>query len=109
MLATARSWPVLIVALALMAAGQSVVSPSNSALVSDLAPTERRGEALGYVQSAGALARVAGPLAAGAMFEWSGEAAPYVAGGVLTVAVAVAVGRITAPRPVSTIGGVRSR
>jgi DHA1 family tetracycline resistance protein-like MFS transporter len=90
-LATARTWVVLVAALALLAAGQSLVSPSNSALVAELAPPDRRGEALGFVQSAGALARVAGPLGAGALFEWVGESAPYVAGAVLTLLVAVAV------------------
>lgn len=95
-LASARTWPVLLAGLALLAAGQSVVSPSNSALVSEMAPPGRRGEALGYVQSAGAFARVAGPLAAGALFEWSGEATPYVVGGILTVAVAVVIGRVAA-------------
>jgi DHA1 family tetracycline resistance protein-like MFS transporter len=96
-LATARTWVVLVVALALLAAGQSFVSPSNSALVAELAPPDRRGEALGSVQSAGALARVAGPLGAGALFEWVGESAPYVVGAVLTLLVAVAVRGVIRP------------
>jgi len=52
-------WPVLIAALLLLSVGQGCTSPSMTSLVTDHAPADRRGEALGYQQSAYAVARVA--------------------------------------------------
>ena len=92
-MSAATSWWLLIVALALLALGQGVNGPSNTTLVTQLAPPERRGEALGYVQSAGALARIAGPLLAGVLFDEVGIASPYVVGGVLTLLAAVLLAR----------------
>jgi len=92
-MSAATSWWLLIVALALLALGQGVNGPSNTTLVTQLAPPERRGEALGYVQSAGALARIAGPLLAGVLFDKVGIASPYVVGGVLTLLAAVLLAR----------------
>jgi MFS family permease len=53
-------------------------------LVAQAAPADRRGEALGYQQSAGALARIIGPIVAGLLFDHVGYGAPYMVGGVLT-------------------------
>ncbi|MGZ4678651.1 MAG: MFS transporter [Ilumatobacteraceae bacterium] len=89
--ALAKVWPVLIIALLLLAIGQGVASPSITALVTEHAPPGRRGEALGYQQSATAVARVAGPPAAGALFDRVGIWSPYTAGAVLC---AVAVGLV---------------
>jgi DHA1 family tetracycline resistance protein-like MFS transporter len=88
----AKVWPVLIVALALLAIGQGIASPSITSLVTQHAPPERRGEALGFQQSANAVGRVLGPPAAGAMFDRVGIWSPYVAGAVLsTVALGLVV------------------
>ncbi|MEY2522541.1 MAG: transporter, family, tetracycline resistance protein, partial [Ilumatobacteraceae bacterium] len=84
-IAVAKVWPVLIVALVLLAIGQGVASPSITSLVTQHAPPERRGEALGFQQSANAVGRVLGPPAAGAMFDRVGIWSPYVAGSVLCV------------------------
>ncbi|GDX29482.1 tetracycline resistance MFS efflux pump [Actinomycetes bacterium] len=78
-------WPTLIVSLALLAFGQGLVSPSITALVTDAAPPDRRGEALGYQQSVGAFARVVGPIMAGATFDHIGVAAPYLIGAALSI------------------------
>ncbi|MBK5331291.1 MAG: MFS transporter [Ilumatobacteraceae bacterium] len=83
--AVAKIWPVLIIALLLLAIGQGVASPSITSLVTQHAPPERRGEALGFQQSANAVGRVLGPPAAGAMFDRVGIWSPYVAGSVLCV------------------------
>lgn len=83
--AVAKVWPVLIIALLLLAIGQGVASPSITSLVTQHAPPERRGEALGFQQSANAVGRVLGPPAAGAMFDRVGIWSPYVAGSVLCV------------------------
>ena len=83
--AVAKVWPVLIVALLLLAVGQGVASPSITSLVTQHAPPERRGEALGFQQSANAIGRVLGPPAAGAIFDRVGIWSPYAAGSVLCV------------------------
>jgi DHA1 family tetracycline resistance protein-like MFS transporter len=82
-LATARSWPVLIVALLLLSVGQGCASPSITSIVSDIAPVDQRGRALGLQQSAYAVARVIGPPIAGLLFDHAGVPSPYVAGAVL--------------------------
>lgn len=88
--AVAKVWPVLIVALLLLAVGQACASPSLTALVTQHAPPDRRGEALGFQQSANAVGRVLGPPAAGALFDRVGIWSPYAAGSLLCV-VAVAL------------------
>ena len=82
-LAVSTSWPVLIVALLLLSVGQGCASPSITAIVSDVAPVDRRGEALGFQQSAYAVARVIGPPVAGLLFDHAGVPSPYVAGAAL--------------------------
>jgi predicted MFS family arabinose efflux permease len=94
-LSTATTWPVLFIALAVLAFGQGVATPSLTSLVAEAAPEDRRGEALGYQQSAGALARIAGPIAAGAVFDGVGVGAPYVMGGALVL---VALGVVSSRR-----------
>jgi multidrug resistance protein len=89
-------WVMLFASMLLLAFGQGVASPSITALVTETAPPDRRGEALGYQQSAGAFARIAGPIVAGALFDHVGVGAPYVIGAVLAV---LAVGVLaTSPR-----------
>lgn len=92
--AVARVWPVLILALLLLSIGQGCVSPSVTSLVTQHAPPGRRGEALGYQQSAAAVARVTGPPMAGAAFDHAGIWSPYAGGAVLcVVALGVLLGR----------------
>ena len=83
--AVAQVWPVLIVALLLLSVGQGCASPSIISLVTQHAPPDHRGEALGFQQSANALGRVVGPPIAGALFDRVGIWSPYVAGSLLTV------------------------
>jgi MFS family permease len=81
--------------------GQGLAMPSISALVADRAHDERRGGALGIRQSAGALARIVGPIVGGILFEHVGIAAPYVFGAAL-VAGALAILMVERePRPVT--------
>ena len=54
----------LILALLLLSVGQGCASPSITSLVTQHAPPDRRGEALGFQQSAYAVGRVLGPVAA---------------------------------------------
>lgn len=98
-LAAAESWPLLIIALLVLTVGQGCASPAITTIVTDRAPEGHRGRALGFQQSASALARVAGPPVAGGLFDHVGVPSPYVAGAALTlVALVLTVGwRLGAP------------
>ncbi|MEI8238405.1 MAG: MFS transporter [Actinomycetota bacterium] len=82
-LSVATVWAVLAASLLLLSVGQGVASPSITTLVSEYAPLERRGEAMGFQQSATAVGRIAGPPVAGWMFDHVGMWSPYAAASVL--------------------------
>lgn len=82
LLAVDAGWAGLVPALALLVAGQGLITPTLASAVSSRAG-EQRGEWLGWQQSAGGVARVVGPVAAGALFQHLGVGAPYVLGAVL--------------------------
>jgi MFS family permease len=90
-------WAMLFGAMVLVSVGQGIVSPSSTSLVAEAAPPDRRGEALGYQQSAGAFARIAGPIIAGALFDHAGIGSPYLVGGILFMAALGAVWSVTRP------------
>lgn len=79
-----RGWPGLISGLVLLAVGQGLMIPNLSSAVSVVAPEGKVGYALGVQQSAGGLARVAGPLIGGALFGLAASA-PYLAAAGLTL------------------------
>jgi multidrug resistance protein len=97
LLSIASSWAVLFVALFLLSIGQGVSGPSGGAMVAELAPVERRGEAIGYQQSTAAFGRIAGPVMAGVLFDQVGISSPFAVSGVLMVAALIAVWSITHP------------
>lgn len=68
-------WAGLVPALALLALGQGLVTPTLSSLLAGRAGSQR-GRWLGWQQSAGAGARVVGPVAAGVLFGRVGPSAP---------------------------------
>ncbi len=82
-LAFAETWPLLIVALALLTVGQGLVTPNLSSLVSGRVPDHRRGEALGFQQGVNAFGRVAGPAIAGVLYDHVAIGSPYLVGGAL--------------------------
>jgi len=86
-LAASKSWFLLVPALAMLTFGQGVANPSLTTLVTRTADPARRGQALGFQQGVGAVARVVGPAAGGALFQHGGIPVPYVVAAVL-VAVA---------------------
>ncbi len=101
LLSVATSWIVLLVALFMLSMGQGFSGPSGGSLVAELAPVERRGEAMGYQQSTSAFGRIAGPVMAGVLFDQVGISAPFAVSGVLMVAALLAVWSIT--RPIAVI------
>jgi MFS transporter, DHA1 family, tetracycline resistance protein len=95
LLGFSNTWPLLFVALFLLSLGQGISGPSGSALVAELAPVERRGEAIGYQQGTAAFGRVAGPVMAGALFDRVGISAPFFVSGVLILCAVGSVWSIT--------------
>jgi len=79
----------LLLALAALAFGQGMASPTLSSLISKLTEASEQGGVLGLSQSVGSLARIFGPLWGGWLFDW-GPATPYVASGALMVAATIA-------------------
>jgi MFS transporter, DHA1 family, tetracycline resistance protein len=79
-LALATTWWLLVPALVLLVVGQGLATPTLATLVADRAHDRRRGGALGFQQSAGALARIVGPVMGGILFQHVGVAAPYAVG-----------------------------
>ena len=67
----------LALALSALAIGLGLTQPSLTALVSRRAGAAEQGEVLGVTQSAGSLARVLGPTAAGWFFASFGRASPF--------------------------------
>jgi multidrug resistance protein len=84
LLAAATTWLLLVPALVLLVLGQGLATPTLAALVANRADEGRRGGALGFQQSAGALARIVGPALGGVLFQHVGVAAPYLVGAAMT-------------------------
>ena len=97
LLGMTTTWPLLFVALFLLSIGQGVSGPSGGALVAELAPVERRGEAIGYQQSTAAFGRVAGPVMAGALFDHVGINSQFLVSGILIVFAVGSVWSVTRP------------
>ena len=77
-------WAGLVIALLLLTVGQGLLTPTLSSAVAGRAGLDT-GVWLGWQQSAGGAARVIGPLAAGALFQWAGMGWPYAVGAALAV------------------------
>ena len=86
---------VLGLALLLLVIGSGMCNPSLTTLVASSAPEDRRGEVLGFQQSAGALARVVGPPLAGLAFDRVGIGAPYSLGALVFLVAIGASWRLT--------------
>jgi MFS family permease len=82
-------------ALALLAAGQGLLSPTVATLITE-AGGRGVGGALGVGQSAAAAARAVGPIIAGIAYDQAG-AAPYLLGCLLALAAASLLGRPAVP------------
>ncbi len=79
MLAAVHALGPLLLALAVTSIGNALNTPSLSALISRLAGSDSQGGVLGVAQSAGALARISGPLAGTAAMAL-GIDAPFLLG-----------------------------
>jgi MFS transporter, DHA1 family, tetracycline resistance protein len=71
------SWWLLLLTLAALAIGSGLTRPPLFGLLSVLTPPDQQGATIGVAQSAGSLARIFGPMFAGAFFE-AHPALPYL-------------------------------
>ncbi len=100
----------LLVALALLSAGDGAVTPSSSALLSFAAPEDAQGATLGVAQGMAGLGRVIGPVTAGALYGAFGPASPFMAGGALALAaLLIALPHLPGPRERKTAPTADSR
>lgn len=77
---------ILMIPLLLTAVGRGLSQPALLSLVSKGGPKNRHGEVMGTFQSSASLARVVGPLAAGALYDWHSPL-PFALAGVLMVVI----------------------
>lgn len=75
----------VVTLLCLSAFGQSIAGPNISSLISRHAEAENQGQYLGLNNAVGALARLAGPFAAGLAFSGIGVDAPFYLAGLLVL------------------------
>lgn len=91
----ARALPMWLI-LPLSATGNALINPSLSAATSKRGSADKQGGTLGVQLSAGALARVLGPITAGLAFDHLGPSAPMTVAAVGTALAALLVGRVPA-------------
>jgi DHA1 family tetracycline resistance protein-like MFS transporter len=103
LLSDAHSWALAAPALLALTVGQGLVQPSMSSALAARADPARRGALLGLQQSAGALARVVGPVLGGLLLGSSVGGRPYLAGAALS---AVALVVALRPLPVGQESGL---
>ena len=79
-----QGWVIPIV-MAVGACGMSLAMPNISALISRSTPPDRQGAILGLNMATGSIARIFGPMIAGALFSGVGHDWPFLVGAALTV------------------------
>ncbi len=79
------AWPAAMAGFFTVSFGQSLTFPNIAALISQAAPADRQGEMLGLNMSGNCLARIGGPLYAGAMFAKVSIGAPFATAALLVV------------------------
>ena len=96
--------PLLYVVAFLFAIGQGLCYPALTALVSKTAPENERGALLGMATAVGSLARFAGPLLAGFLYDLAGAAGAFYGGAVLMVGALLIALRMRTGGPELRIG-----
>ncbi len=82
----ARTTPITVAMLVPVGLGWGMMAPSIQSLVSRRSHAREQGEVLGVNQSASAVARMIGPVAAGAAYGMFGPGLGFLAGGLLILA-----------------------
>ena len=101
-----QGWIIPIV-MAIGACGMSLAMPNISAMISRASPPDRQGAMLGLNMASSSVARIFGPMIAGAIFSGLGHDWPFVIGALLTIPAALMA--INAGRVIlSGEGGVKA-
>lgn len=90
-----RPWMEMLLALALLSIGSALTRAPVFGLLSNLAPASEQGATIGVAQSAGALARIVGPLFATSLY-FHAPTLPYVISGGIAVVAAIFAARTLA-------------
>ena len=83
-----QGW-IIPVVMAVGACGMSMAMPNVSAMISRSTPPDQQGAMLGLNMASGSIARIFGPMAAGALFSSVGHDWPFLIGAALTIPAAV--------------------
>lgn len=83
-----QGWVIPLV-MALGACGMSLAMPNISAMISRASPPDRQGAMLGLNMASSSVARIFGPMVAGALFSGLGHDWPFLIGALLTIPAAV--------------------
>ncbi len=83
---TGWHWIELLIILGILAIGSSLTRPPVFGLISILTPSHEQGAVIGVAQSAGSLARIAGPIFAAGLFDYSPVIPYLICSGVCLVA-----------------------
>ena len=75
--------------MALGACGMSMAMPNISAMISRASPPDRQGAMLGLNMASSSVARIFGPMIAGALFSGLGHDWPFLVGALLTIPAAI--------------------
>jgi MFS transporter, DHA1 family, tetracycline resistance protein len=87
----------LFPAMAVLAAGSGLATPSITSLISRRVTAQEQGRTLGSVQAFSSLMMVVGPLYAGFVFEAGGPNAPYTTGSLFVLAGALVIAMALLP------------
>jgi multidrug resistance protein len=95
----------LAVGVLFIPVGTALLFPATTALVSRYAPRGETGQVMGVQQTYGGIARMVGPLWAGAIYQWIGSSYPFWLSAALMLGVSfltrqVSDERVPAPQPV---------
>ncbi len=99
---------VLMVVMTLVPIGAALLFPATSALLSQRCDPKQLGQVMGVQQAFGAVARILGPIWAGAAFERLGPGVPFYVAGIVVFVVALLTTRVRDDRA-QVEGGVASR
>ena len=83
-----QGWVIPLV-MAVGACGMSLAMPNISAMISRASPPDRQGAMLGLNMASSSVARIFGPMVAGALFSGLGHDWPFLVGALLTIPAAV--------------------
>jgi multidrug resistance protein len=83
-----QGWSIPVI-MALGACGMSLAMPNISAMISRASPPDRQGAMLGLNMASSSVARIFGPMIAGALFSGLGHDWPFLVGALLTIPAAV--------------------